>query len=58
MGSTGSFSGPRISLTFDGLLFDFDGTIVDSTAGEPPLHHAVLPLTSNVHFPPKLIMRF
>ncbi|KAF3483233.1 uncharacterized protein GIQ15_02557 [Arthroderma uncinatum] len=32
MGSVGPFTGPRISLTFDGLLFDFDGTIVDSTA--------------------------
>lgn len=31
---SGSFSAPQQTLTFDGLLSDFDGTIVDSTAGE------------------------
>ncbi|WEW61640.1 DL-glycerol-3-phosphatase [Emydomyces testavorans] len=31
MGSVGDFSGPSQVHTFDGLLFDFDGTIVDST---------------------------
>ncbi|RAL11435.1 HAD family hydrolase [Aspergillus homomorphus CBS 101889] len=29
--STGSFSAPPQTLTFDGLLSDFDGTIIDST---------------------------
>ncbi|KAL4809602.1 HAD-like domain-containing protein [Aspergillus unguis] len=31
MATTGSFSAPPQLLTFDGLLSDFDGTIVDST---------------------------
>ncbi|KAL4774968.1 HAD-like domain-containing protein [Aspergillus nidulans var. acristatus] len=31
MAATGSFSAPPQVLTFDGLLSDFDGTIVDST---------------------------
>ncbi|KAL4916255.1 HAD-like domain-containing protein [Aspergillus aurantiobrunneus] len=31
MANTGSFSAPPQILSFDGLLFDFDGTIVDST---------------------------
>ncbi|KAL5045793.1 hypothetical protein BDW71DRAFT_208057 [Aspergillus fruticulosus] len=31
MAATGSFSAPSQVLTFDGLLSDFDGTIVDST---------------------------
>ncbi|KAL4766198.1 HAD family hydrolase [Aspergillus foveolatus] len=31
MAATGSFSAPPQILTFDGLLSDFDGTIVDST---------------------------
>ncbi|KAL4924364.1 HAD family hydrolase [Aspergillus undulatus] len=31
MAATGSFSAPPQTLTFDGLLSDFDGTIVDST---------------------------
>lgn len=30
----GSFSAPPQVVTFDGLLSDFDGTIVDSTDGE------------------------
>lgn len=30
---TGSFTAPSQVLTFDGLLSDFDGTIVDSTDG-------------------------
>lgn len=29
----GSFTGPSQVLSFDGLLFDFDGTIIDSTDG-------------------------
>lgn len=34
----GSFSAPSQIHTFDGVLSDFDGTIVDSTDGiEPPL---------------------
>ncbi|PGH14160.1 hypothetical protein AJ80_06029 [Polytolypa hystricis UAMH7299] len=31
MGSADTFSAPTQSLIFDGLLFDFDGTIIDST---------------------------
>ena len=27
-----SFTAPAVTRTFDGLLLDFDGTIVDSTA--------------------------
>jgi hypothetical protein len=43
----GSFSAPPQIQTFDGLLSDFDGTIVDSTDGkfqvqEPWLFHAEL----------------
>lgn len=34
MATTGSFSAPPQLLTFDGVLSDFDGTIVDSTEGE------------------------
>jgi hypothetical protein len=30
----GSFSGPPEVVTFDGVLSDFDGTIVDSTDGK------------------------
>lgn len=29
----GSYTGSPQVLSFDGLLFDFDGTIIDSTAG-------------------------
>jgi hypothetical protein len=29
----GSYSAPPQLLSFDGLLFDFDGTIIDSTDG-------------------------
>ncbi|RAO65514.1 uncharacterized protein BHQ10_001526 [Talaromyces amestolkiae] len=29
----GEYTGPAQLLSFDGLLFDFDGTIIDSTAG-------------------------
>lgn len=29
----GEYTGPAQVLSFDGLLFDFDGTIIDSTAG-------------------------
>lgn len=32
--SSGSFSAPPQTVTFDGLLSDFDGTIIDSTDGE------------------------
>lgn len=38
MGSTfidtsgADFSAPPVQVTFDGLLFDMDGTIIDSTA--------------------------
>ena len=28
---TGAFDGPTVDLTFDGFLFDMDGTIIDST---------------------------
>lgn len=31
---SGSFTAPPQTLVFDGLLSDFDGTIVDSTDGE------------------------
>jgi hypothetical protein len=31
----GSFSAAPQVLSFDGLLFDFDGTIIDSTDGKP-----------------------
>lgn len=33
MSETGSFSAPPQVHTFDGVLSDFDGTIVDSTDG-------------------------
>ncbi|DAA73084.1 glycerol-1-phosphate phosphohydrolase [Trichophyton mentagrophytes] len=54
MGSTGSFSGPRISLTFDGLLFDFDGTIVDSTAAVVKHWHII---GEEIGVDPKVILQ-
>lgn len=33
MSATESFSAPAQTFTFDGVLSDFDGTIVDSTDG-------------------------
>lgn len=27
-----SYTGPAVQVTFDGFLFDMDGTIIDSTA--------------------------
>jgi glycerol 3-phosphatase-1 len=30
--NTGAYSAPSEQVTFDGLLFDMDGTIIDSTA--------------------------
>jgi hypothetical protein len=42
-----SFSAPPQVLTFDGLLSDFDGTIVDSTDGKTMLLYtcATIPRT-------------
>ena len=37
----GTFSAPPQVHTFDGLLFDFDGTIVDSTEGKHSSEHSV-----------------
>jgi hypothetical protein len=34
MGYTDSFTGPPEVRSFDGLLFDFDGTIINSTDGQ------------------------
>ena len=28
----GDYTAPAVQITFDGLLFDIDGTIIDSTA--------------------------
>lgn len=30
-GAEASFTGPPVQATFDGFLFDMDGTIIDST---------------------------
>lgn len=30
--NAGDYSAPPAQMTFDGLLFDMDGTIIDSTA--------------------------
>lgn len=38
----GSFSAPPQVVSFDGLLSDFDGTIVDSTEGEHGRMHLYL----------------
>lgn len=29
---SGDYTAPAVQVTFDGLLFDMDGTIIDSTA--------------------------
>lgn len=53
MSAHGSYSGPPQTLTVDGLLFDFDGTIVDSTDGMPlsmhPLWTNLLTISPNSH---------
>ena len=48
-----SFTAPVQSLEFDGLLFDFDGTIIDSTAAiETHWHH----LGKELGVDPKVIL--
>lgn len=46
---SGSFSAPPQVHTFDGLLSDFDGTIVDSTDGQSPLLIPTYPSFVTMH---------
>lgn len=52
MSAHGSYSAPPFTITVDGLLFDFDGTIVDSTDGTSLCYASVL--TNMLTIPPRI----
>ena len=53
--TTGDFTAPPVEVSFDGLLFDMDGTIIDSTdAVEKHWHTYVAVLSATLQTPPDI----